>query len=172
MNPTQDLNEDMDIVGLWLRKDPIRWVSGALAGATSGLIAIVLAMLLTSMSRLEFWFPVKLIGAIALGPSATVVGSNFGAIITGFILFEIMTMVLGAAYAHFARTSFLPALLGMGLVWGAFTWIFIWNLFFQSFKAIFAAQVSSGAAFVVCMVFGMGLTAVAFFDRAIRGKDL
>lgn len=163
--------EDQDIVALWLRYDPIRWAAGAASGLFAGLVAVFFAMILSSLGGQEFWFPIKLIATIILGPSATVLGAHFGAIATGLILFEVLAMFFGVVYAHFARTNCLRALLGVGLTWGAFSWIFIWNLFSQSFKPIFNANVSSGAAFAVCMIYGLSLTSVAFFDRAIRGND-
>jgi hypothetical protein len=168
MDHTQDIN----IVELWLRKDTVRWVSGALAGLFAGLVAICFAMLLAVMSGAEFWYPVKLMATMVLGSSATVLGAHMGAILTGFILFELLSVLLGVIYAHFTASNSLSVLLGIGLVWGMFSWIFIWNLFFQSFKTIFAANVSSGAVFPICMVFGLALTSVGFFDRAIRGTDL
>lgn len=163
-------NEDMNIVALWLRCDKTRWVAGAAGGLFAGLVAIFFAMVMAVLGGKEFWFPVKLIASIVLGPSATVLGFHFGAIAVGCAVFEALAMFWGVVYAHFAPTNSLSALLGVGATWAAFSWIFIWNLFLQSFKPIFNAQVSSGAAFAICMVYGLSLTAVAFFDRVLRGK--
>lgn len=162
--------QDMNIVALWLSCDPTRWVAGAISGLFAGIVAICCAALMASIAGVEFWFPVKLMATILLGPSATVLGANFGSILTGFLLIEALALFFGVVYAHFARTNSLPALFGMGLTWGAFSWIFIWNLFLQSFRPIFVAAVSSGAAFFVCMAYGLALISVAFIDRALRAR--
>ncbi|MCM2276922.1 MAG: hypothetical protein NDJ89_02455 [Oligoflexia bacterium] len=158
----------MNLIETFLRRDPTRWIAGALAGAFAGLIALVFAMLVAAVGGQEFWFPVKLMATIVLGPEATYLGAHFGAILGGLLVFEVLSVIFGVLYANFARTNSLQALLLIGLVWGTFSWIFLWNLFLQSFRPILAAEVSSAAAFPVCLVFGVALTSVAFFDRVIR----
>ncbi|NDD93156.1 hypothetical protein EBZ37_13890, partial [bacterium] len=71
----------------------------------------------------------------------------------------------------FTGTNSFAPLLGMGLTWGAFSWIFINNLFAPSFLDIRALNISNGAAFFVWMVYGISLTSVAFFDRAVRPRS-
>jgi uncharacterized membrane protein (GlpM family) len=161
---------DVNIVEIWLRKDPVRWVAGALAGLFAAAIAMAFAVLLSAACGVEPLFPAKLMGAIALGPSATEVGEHTSAILAGIVLFEVLGAFLGVVYAHFTGTNLLHALLGVGFVWGVFSWIFIWNLFMQSFRPIYWVHVSSGATFPVCLVFGLSLTSVAFFDQALRGN--
>jgi hypothetical protein len=51
----------------------------------------------------------------------------------------------------------------MGLVWGTFSWIFLWNLFMQSFRTIYVAQIPSASVFAIWMTFGISLTSLAFF---------
>ncbi len=160
---------EYNLVEVWLRKDPIRWISGGLAGLFAGIVAMGLAMFIASSVGMESWFPVKLISTVALGPSATEIG-NMKAVLVGGFIFEALCLFLGIIYAHFTGTNFLGALIPMGLVWGTFSWIFIWNLFMQSFKPIFAAQISSAVAFPVCITFGLALSSVAFFDQKLRGK--
>jgi hypothetical protein len=58
----------------------------------------------------------------------------------------------------------------MGLTWGAFSWIFLNNLFSPSFLDIRALRIPNGAAFFVCLVYGVALTSVAYFDQAVRSK--
>lgn len=159
---------DINLVERWLRKDPVRWTAGAISGLFAGLLAMAFAVVISAAWNLDPWFPVKLIGTIPLGPGATGVDAGFKAIASGLAIHEGLCMLLGILYAHFSATNLLHALLGIGFVWGVFSWIFIWNLFMQSFNAVFAAQVPPGPAFFVCMVFGLSLTSVAFFDRAFR----
>ncbi len=165
-----DPNEgDREIVSIWLRKDRARWIAGALAGAFAGILALVFAMVLSRILGQELWFPVKLAALPFLGNGATALGMHLGAIGMGLVAHEIVCMVLGVAYAHFTgREASLPQLLGIGLTWGVFSWIFIQNLFVQSFTAIRAASIPSGAAFPVLVVFGISLTSVTFFDRMVR----
>lgn len=163
-------SNDMNIVALWLRVDKVRWISGLLAGLLAGAMALVFAMVLCVASGREFWYPAKLMASILMGTDATAVGGQFGMILCGFILFEALASFLGFVYAHFTATNNTQALLAVGLTWAAFSWIFIWNLFFQSFSTIFAAALPSGAVFAVCLVYGLSLTSVGFFDRAMRGN--
>jgi hypothetical protein len=161
---------EYDLVAVWLRKDPIRWLSGALAGVVAGAVAMCVAMALASAMGMEFWFPIKLVGTIGLGPSATEYGTHLPAILTGALIFEALCLFLGVVFAHFTGTNAVRSLLAMGLVWGTFSWIFIWNLFLQSFKPINAVKIPSGAVFPVCIAFGLALACVSVFDRTLRGK--
>jgi len=160
---------EYNLVEMWLRKDPTRWVAGALAGLFAGAVAMGLAVFIASSIGLEPFFPLKLIGTILLGPSATEIGVANGAI-TGAVLFESLTLFLGVIFSHFVGSNKMGALLPMGLVWGIFSWIFIWNLFLQSFRPIFVAKVSSSPVFLVCLVFGLALTSVKLFDPLLRGN--
>ena len=158
----------MDIVAIWLRKDPKRWVAGILAGAFAGVLAAAFACLLAKMGGFELWFPLKVAAIPFLGNQATAYGIT-QALTIGFVVHELLCMFLGFVYAHFTGTNELPTLLGAGLTWGLFSWIFIFNLFTQSFTEIEALHLSKGAGFFVMLVFGLSLTSTAFFDRVIRG---
>lgn len=161
---------DINIVELWLRRDNARWMAGIAAGIVAGLVALVFAMVLSSIGGREFFFPAKLMATSILGAQATEFNAGFGTVLAGLIVYEALCAFFGFVFAHFTATNSLPALLGVGLAWGAFSWIFIWNLFLQSFSTFLNAGVGSGAVFFVCMVYGVALTSVAFFDRALRGK--
>ena len=91
-------------------------------------------------------------------------------IVVGLVSFEMLCAFLGAVFAHFVFSNASGPLLGMGFTWGAFSWIFINNLFSPSFLDVRAANISRGAAFGFWMVFGLSLTSVAFFDRVLRGN--
>src|SRR5947209_5848509 len=137
-----------NLVENWLRRDPIRWVSGSLAGIFGAIVATIFAMFLSVSSGLQSWFPLKLLGTILMGASATDVDLTQGAVYGG-VLFAVVSAFLGMVFAHFVYTNVLQERLIMGVVWGVFSWIFLWNLFMQSFKPIYAAQIPSTAVFPV-----------------------
>ncbi len=165
-----DTTGDINVVEKWIQVDKTRWAAGLLAGAFAGVVALVFAMIFSKAVGLELTFPAKLMATPILGAAAANYDAGLGAILTGFIFFELIAVFWGIVYAHFTYTNSLPALMGMGLTWAAFSWIFIFNLFMQSWEPIFAAAIPSGAAFAVCLVYGLALTSVAAFDRAIRGN--
>lgn len=166
----ENIENDMNVVEIWLRRDLIRWIAGAMAGIFAGAVAMAVAMFFASIGGWEIWFPLKLMGSIVLGPYATEIGMNTKAIVVGVVVYGGISTFLGVLFAHFTGTNALCALLGIGFVWGSFSWIFIWNLFMQSFDPIFVARISSTTAFPICMAFGFALASVAFFDRAMRGS--
>jgi hypothetical protein len=161
--------EDIDLVATWLVADKARWMAGIAAGLLAGLLAMGFAGVLSVAGGMEFTFPLKLMGSAILGPHATELGPNLGAVITGLLLVEALAAFWGFVYAHFVKTNVLGSLLAMGLVWGVFGWIFHWNLYFHSIKTILTANISAAAAFPVFLVYGLSLTTVAFFDRAFKG---
>jgi hypothetical protein len=158
---------EYNLVEVWLRRDPVRWLAGAIAGALACSIALLVASLLAQAAGYEFYFPIKLMGTPLLGASATVTG-EFAGVWAGCAVSGLICIFWGVIYAHFIGTNSLAALLPMGLVWGVFSWIFTWNLFLQSFRTIFDARLSSGGAFLVCMAYGLSLSTLAFFDRLLR----
>jgi hypothetical protein len=164
------IDMEYNLVEVWLRRDPVRWLSGALGGLVAAAAAMLLAMLMATSLGMEAWFPIKLIGTIILGPTSTEIGASMAGVIAGGILFEVLGLIFGIIFAHFTGTNSVGALLAMGLVWGIFSWIFIWNLFMQSFKPINAIKIPSGAALPVCLAYGISLVTVSFFDRMLRGK--
>lgn len=165
---TQTLGNDANLVAMWLRKDPKRWTAGLLAGLLAGVVALAFGMLLALVGGEDLWMPVKYLGLPVLGNAALEYGFIFKHILVGFIVFEVLAAFFGALYAHFTGTNALTPLLGVGLAWGAFSWIFLYCLYTPSFRDVFVAQVSAGAGFAVCMVYGIALTSVSFFDRMLR----
>ena len=161
-----------NLVQMWLRKDPVRWIAGSLAGVFAGAFAMGIAMTFACAYDFEIWFPLKLIATSVLGSEATEVGPELdSAAFLGGMLWEGVCAFLGFVFAHFTYTNVLVELLAMGLTWGTFSWIFIWNLFLQSFHSIHWAQISSAAVFPICIGFGLALSSVALFDRMIRGNS-
>lgn len=163
-------DSDFDLIALWLRKDPKRWVAGAMAGVFAGLVAMVFAGILCVASGSEFWFAFKVPALPILGAEATTLGFHLPAIAVGLVAYSALCAVLGAVYSHFAATNAIKPLLAVGLVWGLFSWIFICNLFIQSWRVVFDAKLSSAGMLFMCLVFGLSLSTVAFFDRVIRGS--
>ncbi len=158
---------EYNLVETWLRRDPIRWIAGILGGIFAGLVAMAVAMAVSAALGWDPLFPIKLLGTPLLGASATDLQSAQGAV-AGALIIEVIAVFWGVVFAHFTATNSISALLLMGLAWGAFTWIFTWNLFLQSFKPIFAARIPAGPALPVCFAYGLALASVALFDRMLR----
>lgn len=173
-NPrTRSLNpydNDLNVVEIWTRVDPVRWIAGALAGLLAGTIALLFAMAIATAAGREIWFPVKLLATTVLGPTATSFDSGQGAIAMGLVVFEGICTFWGVVYAHFTGTNSLASLLPMGLVWTALLWVFNWCLFLQSFRPVYVTATPYSVAFAVCLVYGISLCSVAFFDQLIRGS--
>lgn len=163
---------DMNLVALWLRWDPLRWVAGAMAGLFAGSVLLLFSMGLSFLSGKEIWFPIKLGALPFLGSQATELGVHSQTLFIGLFFHETLSVVLGIVFAHFTATNSIRALTAMGLVWGIFTWIFIYNLFTPAFKSVFAANIPAAATFPVAIVFGLSLISVAFFDRVLREDSI
>jgi phage shock protein PspC (stress-responsive transcriptional regulator) len=157
------------IVEKWLRRDTTRWFAGVLAGLFAGSVAMIFAMYIASSASLESWLPVKLFATLLFGNKATEYGMNTTYVFAGAAVLSVIFAIWGTIFAHFVYTNHMPSLLAMGMVWGVFLWIFNWNLYLQSFLEIRSAGISAGAAFPVCLAYGVSLVSVAFFDRVLRG---
>ncbi len=159
---------EYNLVEIWLRRDPARWIAGALGGLFAGAVAMGVAMLLAQMGGLELEFPIKLMGTLILGSPATEIGENRESILAGASVIGAICIFWGVIFAHFTGTNSFKVLLPMGLVWGIFSWIFLWNLFLQSFKPIYAARIPSGPVLPICLTYGLALASIAFFDPVFR----
>ncbi|MBL7716918.1 MAG: hypothetical protein JNL01_15750 [Bdellovibrionales bacterium] len=159
---------DINLIEMWLKIDPTRWIAGAMGGLTAGWIAMAVAMIFSAAAGLELYFPIKAVAAALLGSSATESGMHIGAILTGAIGHSILAAVLGVAYAHFSVKNHLSVLLGTGFVWGTFSWVFIFCLFSQSFQGWNALALHRGAGLALNLVFGFSLATVAVFDKMLR----
>jgi hypothetical protein len=159
-----------DIVALWLKYDPIRWIAGAAAGVTAGVMSLAFAMLLSKIYGFELFYAARIPALPILGSAAMEYTNGMG-IFVGVAFHLALSALLGFVYAHFTATNAMTRLLGAGFVWGIFSWIFITNLFAQSFPDVAAVGYSRGAAIFVNLVFGLSLTSVAFFDQALRSSS-
>ena len=170
MNHTEHTHdEDYNLVETWLTFDLPRIIAGVMSGIFAGIVAAVFGGLLYTLAGQEFWIPLKVAAAPILGNHAFNYGFG-GAVILGLIVHSIICAVLGGIYAHFIKTNHLPALLGGGFMWGTFSWVFIQNLFVRSFQDVMTADIPSGPAFFVLLVFGFSLSSIKVFDRIVCGK--
>lgn len=178
-NATQDQNypgsmpydNDLNVVEIWTRIDPVRWFAGAIAGVVAGGLSLFFAMFLSVISGRDIWFPAKLLATTVLGASATALDAGAGAILVGVLVYEGICTFWGVVYAHFTGTNSIPSLLAMGLAWSAWHWVFTWCLFLQSFRTIFIA-VSTYTylpVLFICLVYGLSMSTVSFFDQMLRG---
>lgn len=160
---------EMDLIALWLIFDLPRTIAGALAGVTAGLIALVFAGVLAKAGGYEFWYSFKIPAAPILGNDALTYGMT-PAIVVGTIVHSVICAVLGMVYSHFVKWNKLSALLACGFMWGTFSWVFINNLFVNSFQNIRELAIPKGPAFFVLLVFGFSLSSLKIFDRMICGR--
>jgi hypothetical protein len=162
-------DNDMNLVEHWVKKDPSRWAAGLFAGIFAAVMAAVVGGIVAEIAGYAFLFPVRLMAAIPLGASATDTAFGSTAVILGAGVLGLICVFFGIAYAHFVPSNRPGPLLAMGAVWGIYSWIFVWNLFLPAFRVIRDAQIPSGAALPVCMVYGLSLASVSFFHRMFGG---
>lgn len=163
-------DNDANLVEHWLKADVTRWIVGAISGVLAAWIAFGFASVFAKAFGYEIFFAIKLMATPFLGEVATEYGVHLGALVVGGAFLSILGGFLGAVFAHFTFTNHVPSLLAMGAVWGTFSWIFIWNLFFRSIRPMLFMNVPSSAAFPVCMIFGISLVTVGALDRMLRRK--
>jgi len=161
---------DFNLIELWLRFDIPRLIAGAMAGAFAGVIMAIAAGLFALVGGHEFLYPVKVAALPIMGNVATNYGMHLPAIALGFVVHEVICIVLGMVYAQLTQTNKLLPLLGAGFMWGTFSWVFIQNLFARSFLAVRTEELPSGVAFFVLLIFGFSLSSVRLFDRMLCGR--
>jgi hypothetical protein len=166
-----DQSGEMNLVEKWLRINPRRWIAGAMTGLFAGVVSMIVAGVLASRGGKEFLFPVKLMGAAWLGNSATDLGGPSIGVIVGFIHWEFIAVFWGVVYSHFVFATRLSSLAAMGLAWGAFSWVFLWNLFLQSFNAINAAMIGGAPGLPVCFAYGLSMAALPVFRGLLGVKE-
>jgi hypothetical protein len=171
MTTNAQTETDYNIVTLWTTIDVTRWIAGCIAGVIAACIAAVVAGVFATSGGFEFLFPVKLMGTALLGRGATEYGSTSG-LVAGVAVFGFITVFWGFVFGHFVRTNKFVYLLGMGVTWGLFSWVFVWNLFLHSVKAISASNMSSGPALAICLAYGLGMMSIGAVDKVIRPKPL
>lgn len=163
------VEKDLDIVAIWLRKDPSRWMAGALAGVVASVVLIIVGMILCKSAGMDMWYPVKVAALPFIGARALETQSMSG-LFPGIFAIELFSVFWGVLFGHFTGTNKFFPLLGVGATWGIFTWIFWVNLYLQSFRDIYVAAIPRGPAFFVCVAWGVAFTSIAIFDRLIKGN--
>lgn len=164
----QDLENDVNVVALWTSVDKARWAAGLVSGWIAGAIAMIVGGVISVAHGYQFSFPVKLLGTVLAGSSATAYGSSTG-FMAGVVVVAVICGFWGFVYGHFVRSNTLATFLGMGFTWGAFLWIFDWNLFLHSVKSISASEVPPAPALAVCMAYGFGMSVIGIVDPILRG---
>jgi len=161
---------EMDLVAMWLIFDLPRTIAGAMAGVFAGAVDLLFAGFLAKMGGYEFWYPFKIPAAPILKNDALTYGIT-SALILGTVVHSVICAVLGMVYSHFVKWNNMKTLLVAGFIWGTFSWIFINNLFVNSFQNVRELDIPKGAAFFVLLAFGFSLSSLKFFDRLICGRS-
>lgn len=165
----EDLENDVNMVSLWLVPDKTRWVAGIISGWIAAVIAMSVGGIFSVTHGLQFLFPWKLMGTILLGRTATDYTSTAG-LIAGIFMTLLILGFWGFVYGQFVRWNTRWAFFGMGFTWGMFLWVFNWNLMLHSFKDISAANVPPGPALAVCLAYGWSMSIIGIIDPLFKGK--
>ena len=91
-------------------------------------------------------------------------------LLVGALVLTAIFGFFGFVYAHFTAVNHAGVLLGVGFSFGTWSWIFLNNLFSNSNRDWMTNQISHGAAFWLCMIYGLGLYSVKGFEK-ITGVD-
>ena len=171
MNPLKQRSFDPDtiegefnLVEMWNTFRAARIRAGFFAGIFSSIMMLVFGMIYCSVVGREVLAPFKIAALPFLGGEAMAYGMGAGLFI-GTIAFFALMIFLAMVYAHFTGVNNFKGLLGMGLTWGAFGWVFITNLMAPSFRGYLTADIPRGVMFFAWMVYGVSLCSVAWFDR-------
>ena len=160
--------EEFNLVAIWLRTDPARWIAGAFAGIFSAGVMWVATLLYEASSGGDVWFLLKAFAVPALGGGAMASGFHLHAILVGCVVLGLLAIILGVVYSHMTGTNRFIPLFGMGLTWGVFSWIFLNNLFSSSWREVYVLQIPKSHALFAWLIFGVSLVSVSFFDQLFR----
>jgi len=155
---------EYNVVELWAQFRPERIKAGVFAGIFAGIMMQVFGMIYCSLKGMDITTPMRISALPILGNAAMTYGDGAG-ITVGLIMFFLLAVVLGTTYAHFTGTNHKWNRFGVGLTWGAYSWIFITCLFSPAFRSYEEAQIPRGPMFFAWLVFGVSLMSVAWFDK-------
>ena len=124
----------------------------------------VFGVIYSAATARDITTPFRIAALPVLGNAAMAIGSTSG-IVVGLIVFFALAILLGVTYAHFTGTNHAGNRFGIGLTWGAYSWIFITCLFCPAFRSYLEADIPRGPMFFAWMVFGVSLMSVAWFDK-------
>lgn len=164
-------DNDIDMIAIWLRKDPTRWIAGVITGIFAGVVGLIVSGIFAAAGGVrEFMFPFKVAALPFVGPTATAFDAGAGVILAGLLFTSLLCGFWGFVFSHFVWSKRAGTLLVMGLVWGSFSWIFWGNLYLQSIPSFHQAHISSAMMLPMCFGYGLALSALAVIDPMIRGK--
>lgn len=161
---------EFNLVEIWLRKDPVRWVAGVMAGLFAALVMLMSTVICAKMHHSDPLFLIKAFAVPFFKGAAMEEGFHLPVIMAGATTYILLSAVLGVFYAQMTGTNHMGGLFGVGITWGAFAWVFINNLFSGAFRETIALNLNKGAGFFAWMLFGISLMSVAAFDRMFRGS--
>jgi hypothetical protein len=171
MNSLKDRNFNPDtvpgefnVVALWTTFRSARLRAGVIAGIFAGIMMQVFGMVYSVATGRDLTTPFRIAALPILGNEAMAYGTTPG-IMVGLLVFFALAILLGVTYAHFTGTNHKGNRFGIGLTWGAYSWIFITCLFSPAFRAYYEAEIPRGPMFFAWMVFGVSLMSVAWFDK-------
>jgi len=163
---------EANLVEIWIRKDPIRWLAGALGGIFAIAVMIGFAMIANKLlvGGHDMLAPLKIPVTVIMGGDAMNYESTPLVLLAGVFLYSLLGAFLGVAFAHLTGTNNKAALFGMGITWGIFGWIFLENLFSKSWQPIKILEIPATWGFLGWVLFGVSLMSVGFFDQMLRSK--
>lgn len=159
------------MVAYWEKIDHYRLLAGALTGLIGGIITVFIALFLSAYWGLESLYPIKLFATICMGSSATELGDRTDVLLTGGLVIFGLFSILGLIFSHFVFARSIFGLFWMGIVWGIFSWIFIWNLFLQAFKPILNSGVNSSSVLLLCLIYGSSLLMLKWIEPLVRKQS-
>ena len=152
------------VVEMWSQPRLARLRAGAMAGIVAGVAMLLFGMIYCLIRGIDVMAPMKISALPFLGNPAMAYGSASG-LAVGLIAFFSMASVSGMVYAHFTGVNNRKGLLGVGITWAAFSWVFLSCLFLPANRAYYAADIPKGVMFFAWIVFGLSLSSVAWFDK-------
>ena len=168
-NP-ETLEGEHNLVALLWNFRAVRLKAGMLAGIFAGTMMLVFGMIFCAAKGLDVTAPLKIAALPFLGNAAMEYGSGTG-IVVGLIAFFIYTIFHGMTYSHVTGGNHRGALLGMGLTWGVFSWVFVTCLFMPAFRSYYEAEIPRGVMFFAWMVWGLSLQSVKWFDKSPQSNS-
>lgn len=111
--------------GDWIRK-------GAICGIIGGITFAVFEMIVSMLSGMSFWAPLRMIAGIALGDRALTPATSLGAaIVTGMVIHFAFSALFGGIYGFFVkRTPLLQPKIPM-ILGATFYGLLLWIVNFQ-----------------------------------------
>lgn len=159
------LEGEHNLVELLCNFRAVRLKAGVVSGIIAGIAMQVFGMIYCLVKGIDVTAPMKIAALPVLGNSAMAYGSTSG-IVVGLAVFFAYSIFHGMTHAHVTGGNHRGALFGMGLTWGAFSWIFVTCLFMPAFRDYYAAEIPRGVMFFAWLVWGVALMSVMFFDRS------